>query len=126
MRHSSSTARLFLTAAAGAAIACAVGAGMGRALTSSSSVSGGAAGAGSGAISGYTVSNVQYVLDQSSPQNIDEVDFSIAPASAGTVKVQLAGAWYTCTNSGGSVSCPTTSPQAHADAATGLTVVAVE
>ena len=84
------------------------------------------AGAGSGAISGYTVSSVAYGLNSSTPTNIDSVTFTIAPTAAGTVKVQLAsaGSWYTCSNTSGSVSCTTTSPQATVAAATQLTVVA--
>jgi hypothetical protein len=44
------------------------------------------------------------------------------------VKVQLAaaGAWYSCTNTAGAVSCTTTSPQATVLSATQLTVVAVQ
>jgi hypothetical protein len=84
------------------------------------------AGAGSGAISGYTVSSVAYGLNATTPTNIDSVTFTISPTSAGTVKIQLAsgGSWYTCTNTSGSISCGTTSPQATVAAATQLTVVA--
>jgi hypothetical protein len=96
------------------------------AFAASNTVPGSEAGAGSGAISGYTVSSVAYGLNASNPANIDSVTFSIAPTSAGTVKVQLAsgGSWYACTNTSGSVSCTTTSPQATVAAATQLTVVA--
>jgi hypothetical protein len=84
------------------------------------------AGSGSGAISGYTVSSVAYGLNSTTPANIDSVTFTISPTSAGTVKIQLAsgGSWYACTNTSGSVSCTTTSPQATVAAATQLTVVA--
>ena len=98
------------------------------AFTNSNTVPATSAGSGSGAISGYTASNVAYNLDASNPQNIDSVTFAISPTAASTVKIQLAsgGSWYSCTNTAGSVSCTTTSPQATAAAATQLTVVATQ
>jgi len=98
------------------------------AFTNSNTVPATSAGSGSGAISGYTASNVAYNLDASNPQNIDSVTFTISPTAASTVKIQLAsgGSWYSCTNTAGSVSCTTTSPQATAAAATQLTVVATQ
>ena len=86
------------------------------------------AGAGSGTISGYTVSSIAYSLNSTTPTNLDQVSFTIAPTTAGTVKAQLAsgGSWYSCTNSSGSVTCNTTSPQATVAAATQLTVVATQ
>ncbi len=86
------------------------------------------AGAGSGTISGYTVTNVAYSLNATTPTNVDQVAFTIAPTAASTVKVQLAsgGSWYSCTNAAGSVTCATISPQATAAAATQLSVVAVQ
>jgi hypothetical protein len=96
------------------------------AFAASNTVPGTEAGSGSGAISGYTVTSVAYGLNASNPANIDSVTFTIAPTSAGTVKIQLAGggSWYSCSNTSGSVSCTTTSPQATVAAATQLTVVA--
>jgi hypothetical protein len=96
------------------------------AFAASNTVPGTEAGSGSGAISGYTVSSVAYGLNATTPTNIDSVTFTISPTSAGTVKIQLAsgGSWYSCTNTSGSVSCGTTSPQATVAAATQLTVVA--
>ncbi len=86
------------------------------------------AGSGSGTISGYTVSNVAYTLNSTTPTNLDQVTFSITPVTTSTLKAQLApaGAWYTCTNTTGSVTCNTTSPQATAASATQLTVVAAQ
>jgi hypothetical protein len=115
--------------AVAAALVLSVGIGVGvYALTASNTVPGTAAGAGAGAISGYTITNVQYGLNTSTPTNIDTVSFTISPTSATTVKVQLAsaGSWYSCTNTSGSVSCGTTSPQATVAPATQLTVVATE
>jgi hypothetical protein len=73
------------------------------------------AGDGAGNISGYKVCHVEYTLDNSNPQNLSRVEFTLhdtaatcpgAPsgstASASTVKVRLVSAsstWYTCTNS---------------------------
>jgi hypothetical protein len=96
------------------------------AYAASNTVPGSEAGAGSGAISGYTVSSVAYGLNATTPTNLDSVTFTLSPAAAGTVKVQLAnaGSWYTCSNTAGSVTCNTTSPQATVAAATQLTVVA--
>lgn len=96
------------------------------AFTATNTVPASNAGSGSGAISGYTATNVSYTLNASNPQNIDAVTFTISPTTTATVKVQLAaaGSWYSCTNTAGSVSCATTSPQATAAAATQLTVVA--
>jgi hypothetical protein len=62
------------------------------------------AGDGSGAVSGYSVSNVVYVLESADPTKLDNVTFTLTPqsggATAGTVKVQLVngGTWYTASN----------------------------
>ena len=105
------------------ALACGV-----YAYAATNTVPGTTAGTGSGAISGYTVSAVAYTLNATTPTNLDQVAFTITPAAATTVKAQLAagGSWYSCTNSAGSVTCNTTSPQATAAAATQLTVVATQ
>lgn len=109
-----------------AALVAGIAASSAYAFTNSNTVPATNAGSGSGAISGYTASNISYALDATNPQNIDSVTFTISPTTTATVKVQLAsgGSWYSCTNTAGSVSCTTTSPQATAAAATQLTVVA--
>lgn len=98
------------------------------AYTATNTVPSSTAGAGSGTISGYTVSGVAYTLNATTPTNLDQVAFTIAPTAATTVKAQLAagGTWYSCTNTAGSVTCNTTSPQATVAGATLLTVVATE
>jgi hypothetical protein len=96
-------------------------------FTASNTVPGTNAGSGSGVISGYTISSVAYNLNASNPNNIDTTTFTIAPTSAGTVKIQLVsgGTWYDCTNTAGSVSCDTTvGLQATVSPANQLTVVA--
>jgi len=110
-----------------AVLALATGAGV-YAYAATNTVPGTSAGAGSGTISGYTISSVSYTLDSTTPTNLDQVAFSISPTTTTTVKVQLAsgGSWYSCSNSAGSVTCNTTSPQATAAAATQLTVVATQ
>ena len=110
-----------------AAVAAAIVAPAAYAFTASNTVPNSNAGSGSGTISGYTVSNVAYTLNASNPQNVDQVAFTIAPTT-GTVKAQLVsgGSWYACTNSAGSVTCATTSPQATAAAVNQLTVVAAQ
>jgi len=97
------------------------------AYTASNSVPATQAGEGATAISGYTTSGVQYTLNGTDPTKIDAVTFTISPTT-GTVKAQLvsAGSWYSCTNSSGTVSCATTSPQATVTTANQLTVVAAQ
>ena len=97
------------------------------AFTAANTVPATNAGSGSGTISGYTVSGVTYTLNASNPQNVDQVAFTISPTT-GTVKAQLVsgGSWYSCTNSSGSVTCATTSPQATASGVNQLTVVAAQ
>ena len=101
------------------------------ALTAANTVPGARAGDGSGAISGYTVSNVQYAVNSTNPQNIDSVSFTLdtAPGAGSITKVQLApaGSWYSCTASGADMTCPTTAPtQATVAAASDLRVVSVQ
>ena len=110
-----------------AGLAIVLGSGI-YAYAASNTVPSGNAGAGSGAISGYTVSNVSYGLNATTPTNLDQVTFTIAPVAASSVKAQLAagGTWYSCTNAAGSVTCNTTSPQATVAAATQLTVVSTQ
>ena len=110
-----------------AILALSIGVGV-YAYAATNTVPGSDAGSGSGTISGYTISSIAYTLNSTTPTNLDQVAFSIAPTTASTVKVQLAsgGSWYSCTNTAGSVTCATTSPQATAVAATQLTVVAAQ
>lgn len=98
------------------------------AFTAANTVPATNAGDGSAAISGYTITAVSYTLNGANPQNLDAVDFTIAPITAGTVEVQVTsgGSWYSCTNTAGAVSCATTAPQATVLAADQLTVVATD
>lgn len=115
--------RTVLVALLALAVACGV-----YAYAATNTVPSSNAGSGSGTISGYTVSNIAYTLNSTTPTNLDQVAFSVTPAATSTVKAQLAsgGTWYSCTNTSGSVTCNTTSPQATVSAATQLTVVATQ
>ena len=99
------------------------------AYTAANTVPTSKAGDGSGAVSGYTVSAVHYVLNGTSPQNVDSVTFTLdtAPVAGSTIKAQVDGTnWYTCTNVTTAVTCTTTSPQATVVGATSLRVVVAQ
>ena len=112
--------------ALGAIVICGGLAAAGSAFTASNTVPNASLGQGANVISGYTVSGVTYSPNASTPSNIDSVAFTISPSTASSVEIQLVsgGSWYTCSNSSGSVTCATTSPQATAGAANSLNVVA--
>jgi hypothetical protein len=101
---------------------------LGRAATASSTVPTGLLGQGSQATAAYTISGVSYSLDVNNPRYVAQVAFTVSPSTARVVKARLdnAGSWYTCTNTGGSVSCATTSPAIAATSANNLTVVATQ
>jgi len=119
------------------AIALAIGGGA-YAFTASNTVPATTVGAGAGIVSGYTVTNLHYTLDATTPGNIDSLTFTITPAvpSTGTGKVVIAAALstggptnYTCTTDTGgtTVTCPTVTPtQLTAALLTGVTVVAAQ
>jgi hypothetical protein len=96
------------------------------ALTATNTVPSSYAGSGSGSISGYTVSNVQYQLDATSPANIDGVTFTLdAAATVAKAKVVASATTYTnCTIAGGvNVTCDL-SPNVAVTAADQLSVIA--
>jgi hypothetical protein len=118
----------------GAAAAVAGGA---YAFTAANTVPTSNAGAGSGAVSGYTVTNVHYALDATTPANVDSLTFNVSPVipSSGSGKVIVQAALsaggpdtFTCstTVAGDTVTCATTSPQLTAALLTSLTVVAAQ
>jgi hypothetical protein len=70
------------------------------------------AGDGAGAITGYTISNVQYALNATTPANIDSVSFTVTPggsaAAPTTVKAKLVSSstsYSTCSLSGSTWTC---------------------
>jgi hypothetical protein len=105
------------------------------AFTASNTVPSTNVGAGSGTVSGYTVSNMDYGLDATTPANIDSLTFNVSPVipstSSGKVEIQAqlsAGGpnTYSCTTNtaGDTVTCATTSPQLTASTISSVTVVA--
>jgi hypothetical protein len=107
------------------------------AFTAANTVPASTAGAGSGTVTGYTVSNLHYGLNATTPTNIDSLTFTVSPAvpstSSGKVIVQAiltSGGpnTYTCTTTtaGDAVTCATTSPQLTADKLSSVTVVAAQ
>jgi hypothetical protein len=117
-------------------VALAIGGGA-YAFTASNTVPASNAGAGSGAVSGYTVTNLHYALDSTTPANIDSLTFTISPTvpNTGSGKVVISAALstggptnYTCSTdtTGATVTCATTSPQLTAALLTGVTVVAAQ
>jgi hypothetical protein len=118
-------------------VASAAVAGGAYAFTAANTVPTSNAGSGSGTVSGYTVTNVHYTLDSTTPNNIDSLTFNVSPVipstSSGKVIVQAALSSggpnnYTCTTTtaGDTVTCATTSPQLTADKLTTVTVVAAQ
>src|SRR5664279_1742526 len=94
-------ARLFI------ALVIALAAGTGAyAYTASNTVPNSTAGSGQGTVSGYTVTNVHYVLNTTTPANIDSLTFTVSPVIPSTstgkviVQAQLSTGGptnYTCT-----------------------------
>ena len=117
--------RFRYVAAVLAAVCVAAGA---YAFTASNTVPATTAGSGSQTISGYTVTNVAYTLNSTTPTDMDAVAFTLDKA-AGTVKAQVVsgGTWYDCTNggAGNNWTCDTTvGTQATVAPANNLTIVA--
>lgn len=128
--------RRYITVILAFAAALAIGGGA-YAFTASNTVPDSNVGAGSNTVSGYTVAGLHYVLDATTPGNIDSMTFTISPAipSTGSGKVVVSAALstggpdtYTCTTDTGgtNVTCTTTSPQLTAALLTGVTVVAAQ
>jgi hypothetical protein len=107
------------------------------AFTASNTVPTSNVGAGAGTVSGYTVTNLHYSLNSTTPSNIDSLTFNVSPSipSTGTGKVSVSAALttggpnaYSCTTNtaGDTVTCATTSPQLTADKLSSVTVVAAQ
>lgn len=91
------------------------------AYTAANTVPATMAGDGSGAITGYTISNVQYDL-AADPQEIAGVSFDLN-ATASQVKAKLGTDWESCTGAGTAWTCAFTTDVPVVDAAS-LAVVA--
>ena len=78
------------------------------AFTATNTVPDSKAGSGSGTISGYTVSNIQYQLNATTPSDIDSVTFTLS-ATATQVRAKIvsgATPYTTCSIAGGvNVTC---------------------
>jgi hypothetical protein len=118
-------------------VAAAAIAGGAYAYTAANTVPASNAGAGSGTVSGYTVTNVHYGLNATTPTNIDSLTFNVSPSipNTGSGKVAVSVALttggpnsYSCTTNtaGDTVTCATTSPQLTADKISSVTVVAAQ
>lgn len=99
------------------------------AMMASNTVPGSDAGSGSGAISGYTVSGVEYTLDNGN-DTISKVTFDLDKAAT-TVYAKISNGpntyLYNCTNTGGnSWSCTAAGQEAPIEGATSLQVVAAQ
>jgi hypothetical protein len=94
------------------------------------------AGEGSQTISGYTVGNVDYVLNTAvNPSVITDVEFTLRDAALNPapvtlsvqIQLQAAGPFYTCTNSGGALwNCDTAAPAITVPAAGQLRVITTD
>ena len=106
------------------AVAVALGAGT-YAFTATNTVPATNAGSGSGVISGYTITNVQYQLDNANPANIDSMTFTLsASASVAKAKVVASGAYTDCTIAGGTAVTCDFSPNPTVVSADQLSVIA--
>jgi hypothetical protein len=125
MRNHKKTTRLLLVIA----LVVLVG-GATYAFTASNTVPGSKAGEGTGGITGYTVSNIHYTIDNSDATLLSSVDFDLS-AAANDVKITLTngGTVFDCGPAGAgptfSVSCAVSGVPASINPADNLTVVAV-
>jgi hypothetical protein len=89
-----------------------------------------AAGSGSMAVSGYTITNIDYTLNNANPNNIDQVEFDMNPNTAADATLRLnAGGWtaYACTVAAGHATCDTTvGTQATVAPTTNLEIIAAD
>jgi len=98
IKRNKKTWQLILTLALMALLATAA-----YAVTATNIVPATKAGDGSGAVSGYTISNVVYTLDNASPQNIASWQFDL-DAAASTVQSKLvsgSGTYTACVHGAG-------------------------
>ena len=96
------------------------------AFTATNTVPATSAGSGSGTISGYTILNVQYQLNSTTPTNIDSLTFTLsANATTAKAKVVSGSSTYTdCSIAGGvNVTC-NFSPDVAVTSADELSVIA--
>ncbi len=115
------TMRLIAAVAVGIVVALTAG------FTAANVVPDTRAGDGAGTISGYTVTKVQYHLDNTNPQQILKVDIKLdAAADAVKVRLQTGGTWYNCTPGGDPTEWTCNTPGQQVAPANELRVVAVK
>ncbi|MDA0264989.1 MAG: hypothetical protein O3A93_00160 [Chloroflexi bacterium] len=113
------------------AIIASIIAGSVYAFTASNTVPTSQVGEGAAVVSGYDVSSVHYNLNSANASYVDSITFNldVTPAAGSTIRAKLVETtndWYTCTNTGTSVTCNTTSPQAIVADANNLSVVVAQ
>ena len=83
-------------------------------------------GDGAAAISGYRISNVDYVTDRHDPARLAAITFAIEPTRAASISVRLtaAGPWYGCNATAGQATCLTGQAEPQIASLTTLAVVA--
>ena len=75
-------------------------------FTAANTVPGSKAGDGEGAVTGYTISNIDYTLDAADPGLLDKVAFSLdSDPGSGEVRANVDNIWASCTNVGVAVTC---------------------
>lgn len=88
------------------------------------------AGDGAGVISGYTVTNVHYTLDSTTPTQVNQVSFTLAPAmvAGGTIRISTNGTNFItapCTGTT-NITCSLAGAGITAQSLTNLRVVAAQ
>lgn len=89
------------------------------------------AGEGTGAISGFTISNIDYTVNAANPTEVSQVSFTLDTAPLnGQVYIRLnsvPGSWFSCAVAGTTATCDTSGTPVPVGAAlTSLQVVAVD
>ena len=98
-------------------------------FAASNTVNDSRAGDGAGTVLGYTVSNIEYTLNDADPSLLDAVDFDLnnnAGTDNAAVQFNSAGNWYDCTGGPTSFSCDVSSGNVTVASVSGLRVVAAE
>jgi hypothetical protein len=99
-------------------LACLVAVGVGAAVRPAFTAP---AGAAAGAVSGYSVSDVSYSLDDA---RVSSVSFTLRPAAASTVRARVGSSWSRCSTRAGRATCTFETPLPPLAALRTLTVVA--
>lgn len=98
------------------------------AFTAANTVPASRAGSGTATVSGYAITNIDYTLNSTDPDDIDKVEFNFTPSSPAPEDkyIEMNGVAYPCTVDAldaTKMACTTTSPQADVAALTTLGVI---